>query len=183
MTAVVGIRPPCEGADHLRHIYMILLQVERAVRPFPLIMCRKLTAFLGLRIGNYSSAAKNAVSALLLGGLAERKRCPWRTLASTVAPPSSCHPARRGRRPRRPASPLSSRPSEASGGIWEPTPIPKRFLRSVAAASSVEMTGKTLASTVWRSQMGEVAFCPLGKMTEGVAASSAKPFDSHFTLV
>ena len=28
----------------------------------------------------------------------------------------------------------------------------------------------TLASTVWQSQMGEVAFCPLGKMTEGAAA-------------
>ena len=77
------------------------------MRPFPLIMCRKLTAFLGLRIGNYSSAAKNAVSALLLGGLAERKRCPPLlpppfppSCQSTVGadalggPPPSCHPDR-----------------------------------------------------------------------------------------
>ena len=28
----------------------------------------------------------------------------------------------------------------------------------------------TLASTVWQSQMGEVAFCPLGKMSEGATA-------------
>ena len=83
----------------------------------------------------------------------------WRlSLFLPAPPPSSCHPDRRGRRPRRPASPscqsteplspfLSSRPSEASGGIWEPTCLYKRFLRSVAAASSVEMTRETLAST------------------------------------
>ena len=106
MTAVVGLRPPCEGADHLRQLKLNILQVGRPSKSgLPFDMCRKLTAFLGLRIGNYSSAAKNAVSALLLGGLAERKRCPWRTLASTVAPPSSCHPDRRGRRPRRPVFP------------------------------------------------------------------------------
>ena len=62
-------------------------------------------------------------------------------------------PDRRGRRPRRPARPLlsigraafpllSSRPSEASGGIWERCNLPKRFLHSVAAAPSVEMTGE-----------------------------------------
>ena len=38
--------------------YLILLQVERAGRPFLLIMCRKLTAFLGLHIAYYNSAQR-----------------------------------------------------------------------------------------------------------------------------
>ena len=68
--------------------------------------------------------------------------------------PPFCHPDRAV------LPPLSSRPSAASGGIWEPTPLYKRFLHSVAAASSVEMTGKTLASTVAKQNWQRNGFLP-----------------------